>query len=91
MQQKEKDVFVYRQFDELPEYEKSEHVFVYTMTSYDGRVALVLLNFSNKEQKVELKEYSNSRWTRLLERNIETIESGRIQLGAYEGVVYADW
>ncbi|KAH6974545.1 glycoside hydrolase superfamily [Ilyonectria sp. MPI-CAGE-AT-0026] len=91
LRQKEKDVFVYGRFDELPEYEKSEHVFAYTMTSYDGRVALVLLNFSDKEQEVELKEYSNSRWARLLGRNIETIEAGRVQLGAYEGVVYAGW
>lgn len=91
LRQKEKDVFVYGRFDELPEYEKSEHVFTYTMTSYDGRVALVLLNFSDKEQEVELKERSNSRWTRLLGRNIETIEAGRVQLGAYEGVVYAGW
>ncbi|KAH7007771.1 family 13 glycoside hydrolase [Ilyonectria destructans] len=91
LRQKEKDVFVYGRFDELPEYEKSEHVFAYTMTSYDGRVALVLLNFSDKKQKVALDEYSNSRWTRLLGGDIETIESGRVQLGAYEGVVYADW
>ncbi|KAH8663833.1 glycoside hydrolase superfamily [Ilyonectria robusta] len=91
LRQKEKDVFVYGRFDELPEYEKSEHVFAYTMTSYDGRVALVLLNFSDKEQKVELEEHSNSKWTRLLGKNIETIEAGRVQLGAYGGVVYAGW
>lgn len=91
LRQREKDVFVYGRFDELPEYEKSEHVFAYTMTSYDERVALVLLNFRDNEQEVEVKEYSNSRWTRLLGRNVETIEAGRVQLGAYEGVVYAGW
>ncbi|KAL6416263.1 glycoside hydrolase family 13 [Ilyonectria robusta] len=91
LRQKEKDVFVYGRFDELPEYEKSEHVFAYTMTSYNGRVALVLLNFSDKEQKVELEEHSNSKWTRLLGKNIETIGAGRVQLGAYGGVVYAGW
>ncbi|RMJ06929.1 hypothetical protein CDV36_013480 [Fusarium kuroshium] len=88
LRQQEKDVFVYGQFDELPEYERSEEVFAYTMTSYDGRVALVLLNFSDKEQSVEVKGYTG--WKKLLGKNVETIEGG-VELRPYEGVVYAGW
>ncbi|RSL77004.1 hypothetical protein CEP51_009472 [Fusarium floridanum] len=88
LRQQEKDVFVYGRFDELPEYERSEEVFAYTMTSYDGRVALVLLNFSDKEQSVEVKGYTG--WKKLLGKNVETIEGG-VELRPYEGVVYAGW
>ncbi|RSL59319.1 hypothetical protein CEP53_005876 [Fusarium sp. AF-6] len=88
LRQQEKDVFVYGRFDELPEYERSEEVFAYTMESYDGRVALVLLNFSDKEQSVEVKGYTG--WKKLLGKNVETIEGG-IELRPYEGVVYAGW
>ncbi|KAI8682515.1 hypothetical protein LRP88_05516 [Fusarium phalaenopsidis] len=89
LRQQEKDVFVYGRFDILPEYERSEHVFAYTMTSYDGRVALVLLNFSDKEQTAELKGYTG--WKKLLGKNTETFEAGGVKLKPYEGVVYAGW
>lgn len=89
LRQQEKDVFVYGRFDILPEYEHSEQVFAYTMTSYDGRVALVLLSFSDKEQNVELKRYTG--WKRLLGKNAETLEAGGVKLKPYEGVVYAGW
>ncbi|RSM02318.1 hypothetical protein CDV31_010967 [Fusarium ambrosium] len=88
LRQQEKDVFVYGRFDELPEYERSEEVFAYTMTSYYGRVALVLLNFSDKEQSVEVKGCTG--WKKLLGKNVETIEGG-VELRPYEGVVYAGW
>ncbi|RTE75293.1 hypothetical protein BHE90_010258 [Fusarium euwallaceae] len=88
LRQQEKDVFVYGRFDELPEYERSEEVFAYTMTSYDGRMALVLLNFSDKEQSVEVKGCTG--WKKLLGKNVETIEGG-VELRPYEGVVYAGW
>lgn len=88
LRQQEKDVFVYGRFDILPEYEHSEEVFAYTMTSYDGRAALVLLNFSEEEQNVELKGYTG--WKRLLGKNAETFEAG-VELKPYEGVVYAGW
>ncbi|RSM05216.1 hypothetical protein CEP52_006442 [Fusarium oligoseptatum] len=86
LRQQEKDVFVYGRFDELPKYERSEEVFAYTMTSYDGRVALVLLNFSDKKQSVEVKGCTG--WKKLLGKNVETIEGG-VELRPYEGVVYA--
>ncbi|KAI8674669.1 Glycoside hydrolase family 13 [Fusarium keratoplasticum] len=89
LRQQEKDVFVYGRFDILPEYERSEQVFAYTMTSYDGRVALVLLSFSDKEQNVELKRCTG--WKRLLGKNAETLEAGGVELKPYEGVVYAGW
>ncbi|KAM6534665.1 hypothetical protein FALCPG4_004291 [Fusarium falciforme] len=89
LRQQEKDVFVYGRFDILPEYERSEQVFAYTMTSYDGRVALVLLNFSEEEQNVELEGYTG--WKRLLGKNTETFKAGGVELKPYEGVVYAGW
>jgi alpha-glucosidase len=56
------------------------------MTSFDGRSALVLLNFSDKEQKVELKDGS---WgQRLIGKNDEKFSDG-LTLKPYEGVVYA--
>ncbi|RSL45074.1 hypothetical protein CEP54_014418 [Fusarium duplospermum] len=88
LRQEEKDVFVYGRFDELPEYEQSDEVFAYTMTSWDGRVAVVLLNFSDKEQNVELKGYIG--WKKLLGKNVETLEAV-VELRPYEGVVYAGW
>ena len=85
---KEKDVFVYGRFDSLPDYENSQEIFVYTMTSFDGRAALVLLNFSDKEQTVELK---NGSWgKRLIGKNVDKFSNGLI-LKPYEGVVYAGW
>ncbi|KAJ4152491.1 hypothetical protein NW754_004287 [Fusarium falciforme] len=89
LRQQEKDVFVYGRFDILPEYERSEQLFAYTMTSYDGRVALVLLNFSQEEQNVELEGYTG--WKRLLGKNAETFKAGGVELKPYEGVVYAGW
>ncbi|UPK97544.1 hypothetical protein LCI18_008479 [Fusarium solani-melongenae] len=89
LRQQEKDVFVYGRFDILPEYEHSEHVFVYTMTSYDGRVALVLLSFSDKEQNIKLEGYTG--WKKLLGKNAETFKAGGVELKPYEGVVYAGW
>ncbi|KAJ4253506.1 hypothetical protein NW757_005458 [Fusarium falciforme] len=89
LRQQEKDVFVYGRFDILPEYERSEQLFAYTMTSYDGRVALVLLNFSQEEQNVELEGYTG--WKRLLGKNTETFKAGGVELKPYEGVVYAGW
>ncbi|WAO86332.1 Glycoside hydrolase family 13 [Fusarium falciforme] len=89
LRQQEKDVFVYGRFDILPEYERSEQLFAYTMTSYDGRVALVLLNFSQEEQNVELEGYTG--WKRLLGKNTETFKAGGVELKPHEGVVYAGW
>ncbi|OBS25204.1 hypothetical protein FPOA_05739 [Fusarium poae] len=86
LRQKEKDIFVYGHFTNLPEYENSEDVFAYTMTSYDGRSGLVLLNFSDKEQKVELK---NGSWgKRLLGKNSDEFGEEGVLLRAYEGAVY---
>ncbi|KAF4468917.1 alpha-glucosidase (maltase) [Fusarium albosuccineum] len=89
LRQREKDVFVYGQFSELDEYAGSEDIFAYTMTSYDGRVALTLLNFSEKEQKVELGAYSG--WKKSIGDNVDTVQGGGITLKAYEGVVYHGW
>lgn len=89
LRQKEKDVFVYGRFSNLPEYENSEDIFAYTMTSFEGRSALVLLNFSDKEQKVELQ---SEQWgARLIGKNASNFSKEGIVLQAYEGVVYAGW
>jgi oligo-1,6-glucosidase len=81
-----KDVFVYGHYSILPEYSDSEDIFAYKMTSHDGKEALVLLNFSDKEQSVVLKEAVG--WKRLIGTNVETIEADGVRLSAYEGVVY---
>ncbi|KAF4448975.1 putative alpha-glucosidase (maltase) [Fusarium austroafricanum] len=89
LRQNEKDVFVYGLFSILPEYKDSEDIFAYTMTSYDGRKALVLLNFSDKEQRVDLKGYSWGK--KLIGKNVDTFNEEGMRLKPYEGVVYAGW
>ncbi|CEF78788.1 hypothetical protein FGSG_03890 [Fusarium graminearum PH-1] len=89
LREKERDVFVYGRFTNLPDYEDSEDIFAYTMTSFDGRSALVLLNFSDKEQKVEVK---NGSWgKKLIGKNANEFGKEGVLLQAYEGVVYAGW
>ncbi|KAF5025506.1 hypothetical protein F66182_2411 [Fusarium sp. NRRL 66182] len=88
IRQQEKDVFVYGRFSILPEYEDSEDVFAYSMSSYDGRRALMLLNFSDTEKDVELSGYNG--WKRLLVTNLETFE-GAIRLKAYGSMIFASW
>lgn len=87
LRQQWKDVFVYGRFSVLDDYAESEDVFAYKMTSYDGAEALVLLNFSDKEQKVSLGGFVG--WKKLLGKNAEAIGPEGVQLRAYEGVVYA--
>ncbi|SPJ71734.1 probable alpha-glucosidase (maltase) [Fusarium torulosum] len=89
VRQKEKDIFVYGRFSILPEYKDSEDVFAYTMTSYDGRSAVVLLNFSEKEQRVCVEGCSGG--MRLLGNNTEVFTQEGVVLRPYEGVVYAGW
>ncbi|KAM0425338.1 hypothetical protein ACHAPT_009394 [Fusarium lateritium] len=89
LRRRERDVFVYGRFSMLDAYAESEDIFAYTITSYDEKVALVLLNFSDAEQRVELEMYSG--WKKLLGDNAEKIEGGGLYLKAYEGVVYCDW
>ncbi|KAM0327501.1 hypothetical protein ACHAQA_005789 [Verticillium albo-atrum] len=84
-----KDVFVYGQFSNLAEYADSEDVFVYKMTSYEGNSALVLLNFSDREQRVVVEKCVG--WKKLLGKNAETIRADGLQLKPYEGAVYSGW
>ncbi|KIL88533.1 hypothetical protein FAVG1_07778 [Fusarium avenaceum] len=87
VREKEKDIFVYGRFSILPEYKDSEDIFAYTMTSYDGKSAVVLLNFSEKEQRVCVEGYSGGK--RLLGNNTEVFTQEGVVLRPYEGVVYA--
>ncbi|KAH7303897.1 family 13 glycoside hydrolase [Stachybotrys elegans] len=89
LRQREKDVFVYGRFAMLEEYKDSEDVFVYTMTSYDGKTALVLLNFSDAEhQVVDLKCEG---WRRLLGGEGERLSLDGVRLKPYEGRLYGNW
>ncbi|KAF5517930.1 Alpha-glucosidase [Colletotrichum aenigma] len=90
MRRKEKDVFVYGRFDTVGEFDDSEDVYVYTMTSYDGRTAVVLLNFSDREQVLKL-EPSFDGWKRLLGSTSKSINRDGVSLTPYEGTVYANW
>ncbi|KAH6689630.1 family 13 glycoside hydrolase, partial [Plectosphaerella plurivora] len=83
----QKDVFVYGRYAVVPEYAESEEVFAYTMTSYDGREALILLNFSDKEQSVALERFIG--WKRLIGKIVESIPTSGVRLEAFEGVIYS--
>jgi alpha-glucosidase len=87
VREKEKDIFVYGRFSILPEYKDREDIFAYTMTSYDGRSAVVLLNFSKKEQRVCVEGYSGKK--KLLGNNTEVFPQEGVVLRPYEGVAYA--
>jgi alpha-glucosidase len=87
VRQKEKDIFVYGRFSILPEYKDSEDIFAYTMTSYNGRLAVVLLNFSEREQRVCVEGCLGG--MRLLGNNTEVFTQEGVMLRPYEGVVYA--
>jgi alpha-glucosidase len=89
LRQKEKDVFVYGRFSMLSEYEDSEEVFVYTMESSTGKKALILLNFTEKAQRLELEQFAG--WKALLQGQTGTIGAEGVTLEAYEGVIYVDW
>ncbi|KAL0943506.1 maltase [Colletotrichum truncatum] len=89
LRRREKGVFVYGNFSSVENYDDSEEVFVYTMTSHDGKTALVLLNFSDKEQHLGLEGYAG--WKRLLGGGIESIGAGGVRLAPYEGAVYSSW
>lgn len=89
LRQREKDVFVYGRFSMLDEYKDSEEIFAYKMTGYDGRTALVLLNFSDKDQVVNAGHFVG--WKRLIGGSGISIGTEGVRLKAYEGVVYSDW
>ncbi|KAK1542025.1 hypothetical protein CPAR01_05412 [Colletotrichum paranaense] len=89
LRQQEKDIFVYGTFSEVKDYEESEELFAFTMESYEGRKVLVLLNFSDKEQNLPLKDFDG--WNQLLGNNAKRIEDGSLELKAYEGAIYSSW
>ncbi|KAK1638524.1 family 13 glycoside hydrolase [Colletotrichum phormii] len=89
LRQQEKDVFVYGTFSEVTDLEESEEVFAFTMTSHEEKKVLVLLNFSDKQQKLELQGFGG--WKQLLGTNAESIGGGSITLQPYEGVIYSNW
>jgi alpha-glucosidase len=89
LRQKEKDVFVYGRFTMLSESEEGEDVFAYTMQSSEGRTALMVLNFSEKTQRLDLDQFAG--WKRLLGAKNETIGKEGVALGAYEGQIYCNW
>lgn len=89
LRQQEKDVFVYGTFSEMKDFEESEELFVFIMESFEGKRALVLLNFSDQEQKLQLQDFDG--WGQLLGSNAERIERGNLELKAYEGAIYSNW
>jgi oligo-1,6-glucosidase len=89
LRQRAKDVFVYGRFSMLSEYKDSEDIFAYTMASSDGKMGLVLLNFSDKEQGFEPGRFLG--WKRLIGGSAKSIGAEGVKLKAYEGVVYCDW
>ncbi|CAK7199547.1 hypothetical protein SEUCBS139899_002227 [Sporothrix eucalyptigena] len=89
LRQREKDVFVYGKFSLLDEYKDSDAILAYTMTSFDGKAALVLLNFSDKEQKVDPLDFGG--WRCLLKETVSSIDGKGVPLKAYEGALYCNW
>lgn len=91
LRQQQRDVFVYGQFSLLAAYEDSNAILAYTMTSFDGKAALVLLNFSDKEQTVEVDVAQFGGWKRLLSETASWIGQDGVNLKAYEGALYCNW
>ncbi|KAJ9148801.1 Family 13 glycoside hydrolase [Coniochaeta hoffmannii] len=92
MRKRESDVFTYGAFEMLDGPETPEDVFAYTMTSADQRKrALVLLNFSDSEQRFSGSGFEG--WRRLLGPSVAAtaVGSNEVKLGAYEGVIYCNW
>ncbi|KAF4973863.1 hypothetical protein FZEAL_9181 [Fusarium zealandicum] len=87
----EKDVFVYGRFEMIEGEQVPEDLFVYTMTSDDGRrKALVLLNFADELRVVNLESFRG--WKRLIGDNeVKDIGGSGVPLREYEGVVYCNW
>jgi alpha-glucosidase len=90
LRKKEKDVFVYGRWEEVPAQESGEDVFAYTMTSGEGEKALVLLNFSEEEHIFDVQTFTG--WKKLVgESQTEAIGKQGVPLKGYEGVIYCDW
>ncbi|EON97333.1 putative alpha amylase protein [Phaeoacremonium minimum UCRPA7] len=91
LRQKENDVFTYGRYDMLSAAKSGDQVFAYTMTSFqEKRKALVLLNFSDKEQMFNCEGFEG--WKRLLGENMTTeLGSAGIQLTPYEGAIFCNW
>lgn len=89
LRQREKDVFVYGRFSMLSEFEDSEKIFAYTMQSSEGKTALVVLNFSEETQKLDLRQFFG--WKPLLGARNEAIGKEGGTLGPYEGSIFCSW
>ena len=91
LRKKEADIFVYGKFDMVSIQRSGEDVFAYTMSSLiDDKKALVLLNFSVKENNFVGKGFES--WRKLLGANpVERISSKAVDLNAYEGVIFCNW
>lgn len=87
LRRQEQDIFVYGRYEMLPVERSGESVFAYTMASFDGRMALVLLNFSDQEHTFEDGGFEG--WKKLLGGNKTAVITGEgVKLKPYEGVVY---
>lgn len=91
LRKSESEVFTYGHYEELDVARTGEHVFAYTMTSFDEqKKALVLLNFSDVDQRFDTCGFEG--WSALLGRKTEG-EAGStgIYLTPYEGMVLCNW
>lgn len=91
LRKSESEVFTYGHYEELDVARTGEHVFAYTMTSFDEqKKALVLLNFSDVDQRFDTRGFEG--WSALLGRKTEG-ETGStgIYLTPYEGMVLCNW
>lgn len=91
LRKEHKDVFIYGTYEMVPEAQSGEDVLAYTMTKYDGsKQAIVLLNFSDKQQSLTLDQ--NQGWKKLIDdEDQKDVVEGTLELKPYEGVVYGSW
>lgn len=91
LRQKEKNVFIYGRYEMLDVERSGEHIFAYTMTSFDGaKSALILLNFSDEEQTFKASQFEG--WRKLLDEcSSKAIGEKGVQLMPYEGGIFCKW
>ena len=80
-----KDIFVYGNFQLIDE--RNEKIFAYSRKSADGRIALVLCNFSS--ETVTFGDFNATVAEVLLstaDRTLDDLEQGSISLSPYEAV-----
>lgn len=91
LRKKEKEVFVYGQYEVMDVEKSGENIFAYTMSAVDGtKKALVVLNFSGEQQEFGTSGFEH--WRRLVGGHTGSeLKDSCIQVAPYEGNIFCNW